>query len=153
MQYDKTQHAPLHYIIIGVAALMLGMAWFNQGEPAAAVLLVAVAAVLVLVAFMCGSLTVRDEGDRLAVRFGPIPAFGTRIRYADITSVEPDRTAIIDGWGIHWVPWRGMTYNLWGFGCVKLTVGKRVVRVGSGDVENLVAFLNTKVQKTSDRGH
>ena len=74
-----------------------------------------------------------------------------RVRYADITSVEPGNTAIIDGWGIHWVPWRGTTYNLWGFGCVKLTVGKRVVRVGSSDVENLAVFLKTKIQVASDR--
>lgn len=52
----------------------------------------------------------------------------------------------MDGWGIHYILGRGWTYNLWGFGCVKLTLGRKVVRVGSDDVENLVEFLKAKTQ-------
>ena len=58
--------------------------------------------------------------------------------------MEPGRIAIIDGWGIHYIPGRGWTYNLWGFGCVKLTVRGKVVRVGTNDVENLARFLGEK---------
>ena len=106
----------------------------------------AVAGIFVFCALVFGTLTVRDEGDHLVLRFGPVPVFGTLIRYADLTAVEPGRTSLIDGWGIHYIPWRGWTYNLWGFGCVKLTLGKRVIRVGSDDVENLAAFLKAKIQ-------
>ncbi len=53
---------------------------------------------------------------------------------------------MIDGWGIHYILGRGWTYNLWGFGCVKLTLGKKVIRVGTDDVENLAQFLRGKVQ-------
>jgi hypothetical protein len=45
-----------------------------------------------------GSLTIRDEGDCLALRFGPLPLLRKRIRYADITGVEVGRTTILDGW-------------------------------------------------------
>ena len=38
-----------------------------------------------------------------------------------------------------------MTYNLWGFDCVKLEVRNRVIRIGSDDVENLVEFLRGKI--------
>ena len=94
-------------------------------------------------------LTVRDEDDCLAIRFGPLPLLGKRIPYADITSAEPDRTSLIDGWGVHWVPGRGTTYNIWGYGCVKLQVGGRTIRVGSDDVENVLAFLQGKIGKNT----
>ena len=61
-----------------------------------------------------------------------------------VTSIEPGRTSIIDGWGIHYIPGRGTTYNLWGFGCVKLSLGRKAFRIGSDDVDNLVAFLRRK---------
>ena len=67
-----------------------------------------------------------------------------RIRYADITGVEIGRTGIIDGWGIHYIPGRGWTYNLWGFDCVKLTLGRKIIRVGTDDAEDLVKFLREK---------
>jgi hypothetical protein len=104
--------------------------------------------VLVLVVFAMSfhTMTVRDEGDALLIRFGPLPLLGTRIRYAEITSVEPGQTSLIDGWGIHYIPCRGWTYNLWGFGCARLQLGNRVVRIGTDDVDNLVRFLRHKVR-------
>jgi hypothetical protein len=145
VEYEKTQYAPLHYILLALAVTLLMGAWVARAEPAAVIVLVGVAATLVLVALMFGSLTVRDEGDCLALRYGPLPAFRKQIRYTDITAVEPGRTSIIDGWGIHYLPGRGTTYNLWGFGCVKLSLGRKVIRVGSDDVENLVTFLRGKI--------
>ena len=79
---------------------------------------------------MFGSLTIRDDGEWLALRFGPLPLLRKTIRYADITGVEIGRTTIIDGWGIHFIPGRGWTYNVWGFACVKLTLGRKIIRVG-----------------------
>ncbi len=145
MQYERTQYAPLHYILLAISVLLLTGAWTARAQPAVVITLVGVGAALVLVSLMLGSLTVSDEGDHLALRYGPLPVFRKQIPYADITAVQPGRTSVIDGWGIHYIPGRGTTYNLWGFGCVKLTVGKRVIRVGSDDVENLVEFLRGKV--------
>ena len=93
-----------------------------------------------------GSLTVRDEGQWLAVRFGPLPVFGTRIAYSSITGVEAARSDALDGWGIHWILSRGVIYNVWGFDCVRIQMGKRSVRVGTDDVEGLTSFLRTKIQ-------
>jgi hypothetical protein len=93
-----------------------------------------------------GSLTVRDEGQWLAVRFGPLPVFRTKIAYSTITGVEAGRSDALDGWGIHWVLGRGMIYNLWGFDCVRIQMGKKTARVGTDDVEGLLSFLRTKVQ-------
>jgi hypothetical protein len=145
MGYERTQRAPLHYILWAVGAALLIGAWHARAEPVAVIVLVAAAVAMLLAALMFGSLTVRDEGDCLALRYGPLPVFRKRIRYADITDVEPSRTSLIDGWGIHCIPGRGMTYNLWGFGCVKLSLGRKVIRVGSDDVDNLAEFLRGKV--------
>jgi hypothetical protein len=52
----------------------------------------------------------------------------------------------VDGWGVHWIPGRGTTYNLWGFDCAVLLVNGRIVRIGSDDAEGLVEFLKAKIR-------
>ena len=108
------------------------------------IMLLATAAIFTLCGLVFGSLTIRDEGEWLALRFGPLPLLRKTIRYADITGVEVGRTRIIDGWGIHYMPGRGWTYNVWGFACVKLTLGRKVIRVGTDDAEGLAKFIREK---------
>ena len=146
MEYSKTQEAPLQYLLYGVVAVLLPLAWLNRQEPAAVVVLACVAVVMILAGLAFGTMTVRDEGARLAIRYGPLPIFRRQIPYAAITAVEPGRTSVIDGWGIHYIPFRGMTYNLWGFGCAKLTLGRRVIRIGSEDIDNLVSFIRSRIE-------
>lgn len=147
MNYEHTQRAWQNTAIgLTVAGALLVGAWLARGEACVVAINLAVAATFVAVAFMFGSLTVRDEGECLALRYGPLRVFRKRIPYADMTSVEPDRTKLIDGWGIHCIPGRGWTYNVWGFGCVKLTVGRTVVRVGTDDVEGLTRFLRGRLE-------
>lgn len=145
MQYEHTQKAPLHYIFHPVILVSMVLAWMGRDQPPIVLVTLCVAVTLILVAMMFQRLTVRDEGERLALRYGPLPVFRKLIRYSDITSVKPGRSSVIDGWGIHWIPGRGFTYNLWGFDCAKLIVQGRVVRVGSDDVENLVSFLQDRI--------
>ncbi len=145
MQYSHTQHGRFHYgLYLSVAATLL-VAWLIREQPFFMWVVLGVAAMLFLFTQTFHYLTVRDEDDCLAIRFGPLPLLRKRVPYAQITSAEPDRTSLIDGWGIHYVPWRGVTYNIWGYDCVKLQVCGCVVRVGSDDVENLVQFLLQKI--------
>jgi hypothetical protein len=145
MLYEHTQRAALHYIFYPVIIALLVLTWAGRDRPAIVLVTLGVAATLILVAMMFQRLTVRDEGERLALRYGPVPVFRKLIHYSDITSVEPGRSSVIDGWGIHWIPGRGFTYNIWGLDCAKLVVQGRIVRVGSDDVEDLVAFLRGKI--------
>jgi hypothetical protein len=145
-QYEHVQRGGWQMVLLAVAVVLVAGAWLARADQAVMAFNFALAGVFLLCALLFGSLTVRDEGDRLVLRYGPQPLLRKRIRYADITSVEPGRTSIIDGWGIHYIPCRGWTYNLWGFGCVKVTLGRKVIRIGSDDVENLAAFLKTKTQ-------
>lgn len=144
MNYEHTQRGWIQHIVYVTAIVLVIGAWLARSEPLVAWLVLLNAVILAVAALMFGSLTVRDEGEWLALRFGPLPVVRKRIRYADITAVEPDRTKIIDGWGIHYIIGRGWTYNVWGFGCVKLTLGKKVIRVGTDDVANLAEFLGKR---------
>jgi hypothetical protein len=145
VSYSHTQTAPLHYILHAVGAGTLVGAWLSRDEWLIATSLGALAALMFLFGFMFGHLTVRDETEFLAIRYGPIQVFYHRIPFADISSAEPCRSSIIDGWGIHWTPGRGLIYNLWGFGCVKLAVNGKTVRIGTDDVDNLVTFLRGRI--------
>lgn len=151
MAYEHTQRAPLHLLLHLLAAAMLVGAWGTSAEePVVAYILVPVGLLFFLLGLMFKHLTVCDEGDSLAVRFGPLPLFGTRIRYDDIIAVAPGRSALIDGWGIHNIPGRGWTFNLWGYDCVELVVKGHPMRIGTDDVQNLVAFLRERTGVTSE---
>jgi hypothetical protein len=150
--YEHTQRAPLHWLLYPPGVFLLTMAWLNRGQLMTALILSGTTVIVLAIGFSFQHLTIRDEDTSLAVRYGPLPIFRTRIAYADIARVKPGRTSWIDGWGIHWIPGRGYTYNLWGFACVELEVRNRIVRLGSDDVENLLAFLKTKLPQPSQPG-
>ena len=147
MGYEHTQKSPLYLLILAIAAIMVGMLrTMPTGESFPIWILGGVSLLLVCTAMSFGHLTVRDEGEYLAVRFGPLPIFHRRFRYAQITGVEAARSDLLDGWGIHCVPGRGWIYNLWGLDCVRIRVGGKAVRIGTDDVNGLVLFLKSKVK-------
>ena len=93
-------------------------------------------------------LTVVDQGDVLAIRFGPVPLFGRTVKYADIGSVEIGRTLLLDGWGIHLSIRDGWVWNLWGRACVMVHFKNGgTLRIGTDDAEKLAAFLEGKVRE------
>ena len=114
MEYYHRQTGWLHWLLYGMAAGAVVLMWFERDQAHVVPATSLVALLLVFAGLAFHHLTVSDEGDALAVRFGPLPLFGTRIRYAEITAAEPSQTSIIDGWGVHYIPGRGWTYNLWG---------------------------------------
>jgi hypothetical protein len=92
-------------------------------------------------------LTVVDEGDWLALRFGPLSVFQRKVRYADIECVEIGRTLFLDGWGIHYSVRGGWVWNLWGRDCVVVHWKQGgELRIGTDDAENLAAFLQARIQ-------
>lgn len=142
--YDHTQYAPMHWLILVPAFGMAGAAYMSQGD-AEFLLLQVVSGFMFVVAFSFRRLRVVDEGTHLALRYGPLPVFRRRIALADIAGAEQSRSSFIDGWGIHWVPGRGWTFNLWGFDCVLITFKDgRMMRIGTDDSEGLNRFLQEK---------
>lgn len=125
---------------------MLAGAWLTSETWPVALILATVALVLMSLALMFTNLTVSDQGDYMVLRFGILGVFRKRIAYSDITAFAPAKSSLIDGWGIHMIPGRGWTWNLWGFQCVQLTVNGRTIRVGTDDVDGLIKFLTEKLR-------
>lgn len=145
MDYSHTQRGPISWMLalVGVAALVAALANINDVRfvlPCGII-----GAVMLLLALCFGTLTVADEGRSLLVRFGPVSLLRKHVKYEAISDAQPSRSSMIDGWGIHYVPGRGWTYNLWGKSCVQLTVNGRTIRIGSDDAENLAAFIQEKL--------
>jgi hypothetical protein len=149
MNYSHTQRGPVWFFLGLIGVLGLNGAWIARDHLPVAISLVAFGGLMLFLASCFATLTVRDEGDNLAIRYGPIPLFHKRIAYESITAAEPTRSALIDGWGIHYIPGRGWTFNLWGWSCVKLTVNGSTIRIGSDDADNLAQFVQTKMAATA----
>lgn len=146
MRYEHTQYGPLHLVLLGPAAAMFAVAAVAPVTSLRVVMLVAGAFMLVLAASF-RKLTVRDGGDRLLIEFGPLPLVRKSVLYSEIEEVDSGRKTTLDSWGAHYMPGRGWTYSLWGFGCVVLRVaGGKTLRVGTDDPEGLAAFLAARGQ-------
>lgn len=145
--YEHTQRGPWHLLLLAVAVGMLAGAYFAYQEKSPAAIGLAFGGIVLFIAsFAFERLVIRDEGDTLSVRFGPLPLIGVRIRYADIQSFKRGRSTFVDGWGLHWVPGRGVTINIWGFDCVELQVKSRgTIRIGTDDPEGLLRLLELKM--------
>ncbi len=150
--YRHEQRGFIHWILAPILLLFLVQAWITWGDPLAAILALALAAVFTVLMLSFATLTVEDEQDALAVRFGPLPLFQKRIPYSDIHSARPGKTAWIDGWGIHYIPFRGWTYNVSGMRCVVLETRKGTFRVGSDDAEALAEFVQQKISPQTENG-
>ncbi len=144
--YSHTQRSPIYLVLFAVSFAMLAVAWAIRGEVFLTSLILVFAAMMLGLALSFKTLTISDEGNFLVVRFGPLRLFGTRIDYREITDVEAGRTTLLDGWGIHYVPQRGWTLNLWGRDCVKISRGNSQIQIGTDDVENLMKFLNKRTK-------
>jgi hypothetical protein len=154
--YDHTQRGYFHWLLYFVAVLCViagvvaSVGRATRNEPAVLVICVCIAVVALecVLAASFHYLRIRDAGDRLLLRFGPLPLLRGSVEYKSIATVEADRSSIIDGWGIHWLPGRGWTYNIWGFDCVLVTLDDgTTMRIGSDDAENLLEFLKVKMRR------
>lgn len=141
--YSHTQQGIIRPLLLFSALACSVAAWFGPTGKTAPGFFSA-AGVLVFLSYTFGSLTVRDEGERLAVRFGPIPLFCTFIPYEKITGVAKDRSTFLCGWGIHRTP-KGWLWNIGGFDCVRIEMGAKTTLVGTDEPDLLVAFLRSKL--------
>ncbi len=149
--YSHTQHAPLCLISYGSALASTALGWM-VGETPGLYIAGSAGLLFAILATAIHHLTVQDQGEVLAIRFGPVPLFRRSVRYADIKSVDVGRTLILDGWGIHMSIRGGWVWNLWGRDCVVIhfkTGG--VLRIGTDDAEALPAFLDGKTREREEQ--
>ncbi|MDA1195764.1 MAG: hypothetical protein O2894_11340 [Planctomycetota bacterium] len=152
MDYEHIQRAPLHWLLVVPGTAMVVSAWYDPEQSWVAWLLSIVGALMVALSLCFRHLVVRDEGERLRVVFGPLPFFRTSVAYSRIQAVRPARSALLDGWGIHFRPGAGWIWNLWGFDCVTLDLdnGSRF-RIGTDDVAGLVAHVRARLDNREAR--
>lgn len=142
-RYRHTQRGKIHLILLGVALLMVAASLRTNPEaPWVSVLLVAVGAIFVVLAAAFAQLSVVEADDHVRIAFGPLPLASRRLAFADVRDARPGRSALIDGWGVHRIPGRGWTWNLWGMGCVEVDLADGgTLRIGTDDSERLAALL------------
>jgi len=152
--YHHTQKAPWFLLLFGFAALFFTVAWVTRAEPVLPAILLVSGLLMAMLGYSMQHLTVSDEGDRLAICFGPLPLFRKRIRYDDIIGVEIGHTTLLDrwgiqwfpwgGWGIHWSPWGGWLWSLSAGKCVVIRRRRGVIKIGTDDAEGLAEFLKSR---------
>ena len=146
LTYWHRQAAPLCLLLYLIAAILLMVSW-RLREPVISAILSVSGLLTLLLALSFHHLTVADEGDVLAIRFGPFPLFRTAVRYDDIRRVEIGRTTVSEGWGIHLNLRGGWVWNLWGRDCVVLHLKRgSVLRLGTDDAENLARFIRSRIE-------
>jgi len=145
-EYSHKQQAPL-CLILYASALACFVLVLVIGDTPGIYIGGSVGLLIALLAPAFHHLTVQDQGDVLAIRFGLIPLFRRTVRYAEIGSVEIGRTTILDGWGIHLSLRGGWVWNLWGRDCVVVRFKHGgTLRVGTDDAETLAAFVRTRIE-------
>ncbi len=149
MSYHHTQRGELHWVLTLLGAGWFFAAWMARHHAGATFSLMFVAAVCFLLSLSLQTLTVRDEGEHLRIRFGPLPLFQRRIAYRDVTAVSVDRLPgrrSVWRWLLARLPRCYGTSCVAADVCVRLSLaGQRVVRVGSDDAENLAAFVQRRI--------
>ena len=143
--YDHTQRGPLCCLLYLPAAVMIGVAVTLRQDLILGGILLAAGLFSLLMASAFHFLRINDAGDRLQIRFGPLPLFRRDVRYAEIESVEIGRTTVLDGWGIHRSLQGGWVWNLWGRDCVVLGLASSKLRIGTDDPRGLADFLRDKL--------
>ena len=154
--YQHTQRGPWSFVLLAVVASNLTLAvrlWGN--EPAwASWLFLSVALLMTFMTFCFQSLTTTVSETSLRVHFGPIPLLEKKVLLEEIVSVRPEKSSLLDGWGVHWTPGKGWLYNMWGFDCLAINLGTRHFRVGTNDPDQLCEVLERAIsalkQKTMD---
>ena len=144
LTYNHTQKAPWFLLLLAFAALFFTIALVTRAEPVSPAILLVAGLLMAVLGYSLQQLTVCDEGDRLAVRFGPLPLFEKRIRYDDIREVEIGRTTILNGWDIHWRLRSGWVWSLSVGDCVAIRHKRGLIRIGSDDAKGLVEVLKTQ---------
>ena len=146
--YSHTQMAPLCLLIYALAVVFFAVGYFVQDAPPIQWLFPPIGLLMLVLAASIHHLTVEDQGDVLAIRFGPVPLLRRTVQYADIGSVEIGRTLLLDGWGIHLSVRGGWVWNLWGRTCVVVHFKNGgTLRIGTDDAENLSRFLEVKISR------
>lgn len=151
-RYTHTQRGRFHFLLIGIAiALSVIGARRANVEPGLSGACFAIGALFLALASSFAYLHIEERERDLRATYGPLRVFWRTIPFADIVSARAGRSAVIDGFGVHWIPGRGWTMNIWGLSCVELKLTRgRTLRLGTDDAERLAAVLQARIAPDPD---
>ena len=143
MRYEHEQRAYLIHWVIAPVFLIAVAGLLSGGSSLSVWLVVAITGFLFAwLAATFSVLTVIVDGDHLRLYFGrgwPRKSIALR----EIVSVAPVRNRWWYGLGIRWIP-GGTLWNVWGLDAVEFRLASgRVFRIGTDDVDGLVAAVAT----------
>lgn len=142
--YRHTQKGPWALLLYVLGVMFLVVCRYMPLLPLQITFLVT-GCLMFLLGISFHHLTVEDEGDHVALRFGPLPLFRKQINYDDISAVERGRTTVLDGWGIQLSSRGGWVWNIWGRDCVVICLKRGTLRIGTDDPDGLLAFLKDRM--------
>ena len=145
--YEHTQRSVLCLGLYATGIVLAVTAGLLALEPALLWTFVVSSGIVFILAASFHHLTVRDQGDRLQIAFGPLPLFRRSVLYSDLQRVEVDRTKLIEGVGIQMSARGGWVWNIKGRDCVMLKTKRGALRVGTDEPATLAEFLNSKVSE------
>ncbi|HEY2837513.1 MAG TPA: hypothetical protein VGJ26_00070 [Pirellulales bacterium] len=148
--YAHTQRAPLGWLLFGIGGISIVTIVAFWNDPIAVGASLTIGLTFALLGASLQWLAVIDAGDRLKIRFGPLPLFSRNVRYSDIKTVETGRTTIFEGWGVHLSLRGGWVWNIWGRNCVVIRSRRGVLRLGTDDPSNLASFLRRRAGLRGD---
>ena len=123
-----------------IALLVLFLFPVPPGEEAGRWIVTLACAILLVTAWFFRSLTITVRDGLLAWSFGP-GVIRKTVPVAEIVQLEPARTSILAGWGIHWTP-RGWLYNVSGKEAVRIRLksGSQFL-LGTDEPERLIQAI------------
>jgi hypothetical protein len=144
VSYQHTQRGTL--ILVLLPAIAIGTA--ITARSASFYPLLVVVPLLLIITFLFGWLTVKITPHELHWHFGP-GLIRKTVLLADIASVRPVRTNVLEGWGIHLSRY-GWLYNVSGFDAVAVTLHNgKCFALGTDEPEQLAAALAERLTSES----
>lgn len=145
--YKHTQIGYIILALLGIGTAVLLTMMLTMGLNAVGV---GVCAVLALVFFLFGTLTVEVSPEEFSFRFG-VGLIRKSIPISDIERCTVTTFPWYYGWGVRYTP-QGWLYCVSGLAAVKLMLKSgRVLQVGTDDAEGLCAAVTNATRTSAKR--
>jgi len=145
--YQHKQYAVFIFVVLGWIGGFLALAWNLIGAD---VPLMGFCAILVLVAFLFHSLTIKVTDRTVSWAFGP-GVFGKTVSFDDIESVRAVSNSFRHGIGLR-ITHDGWVYSVSGFKAVELAMKDGThYRLGTNDQEGLLAALQAHITEPESK--
>ena len=142
-QAETYRHTQIGWVLLAVLAAGAGVVVFASGKAGWSGASSAVLTLLVTVALLFCTLTVRVGDGEIECRYGP-GLVRKHIPLAAVRGVRPVRTEWYQGWGIRLTS-DGWLFNVSGLDAVEVELvdGKRI-RIGTDEPQALVAAIRSR---------